>query len=280
MYKRNCEIKPGICFPEAMHRIALGLEYDGAGFSGFQKQASTRHTVQEILEHALSKIANEEISTICAGRTDAGVHASEQVIHFDTQALRQRKAWIHGVNTLLPDCIRVHWAEEVSASFHARFSALSRTYRYVLYSAPTRSACLNKGVTWTAYTLDQDRMRQAANALLGEHDFSSYRAAQCQAVSPVREVKAVDLYRCGSLLVFEITANAFLHHMVRNIVGNLLEVGRGAKPLDWLAELLLLKDRNRGAATAKPWGLYLVKVQYPDTFSLPYAPLGPVFIQR
>lgn len=280
MYKRNCEIKPGILFPEGMQRVALGLEYDGAGFNGFQKQATSANTVQQVLEKALSQIANEDVTTVCAGRTDAGVHASEQVIHFDTLALRQPKAWIHGVNTLLPDSIRVHWAQAISPDFHARFCALARTYRYVIYSAPTRSACLNKGVTWTAWSLDVDKMRAAAQHLLGEHDFSSYRSAQCQAASPLREVKAVELYYCGGLLVFEITANAFLHHMVRNIVGNLLEVGRGAKPVSWLNDLLQLKDRNLGAATAKPWGLYLVKVTYPPQFNLPALPCGPIFIAR
>lgn len=277
-YKRNCEIKPGMVFPEDMHRIAVGVEYNGAAFNGFQKQNSSASTVQARLEYALSRVANEPVTLICAGRTDAGVHATGQVIHFDTLARRPLKAWLEGVNTHLPDDIRVKWSREVSYRFHARFSALSRTYRYLILSAPVRTAIMQKQVSWTSYPLDLERMRQAAELLLGEHDFTSFRAAQCQAVSPVREVTVLRLFRHGELTVLEITANAFLHHMVRNIAGVLMDIGRGVKPVSWVAELLDAKNRNLAAATGHPFGLYLVAVGYPDEFKLPQIEPGPLFL--
>ena len=278
MYKRNCEIKPGIDFPQGMQRLALGVEYNGAVFNGFQKQASTTNTIQAKLEYALSQVANEEISCVCAGRTDAGVHASEQVIHFDTLALRPEKAWVHGVNTKLPDEIRVHWAVKVDHSFHARFSAIARTYRYIIHCDEVRPACLAQFVTWTGYELDSQAMQKAAQLLVGEHDFSCFRSSQCQAHSPVRNIEAIQFRTLGRFIVMEIKANAFLHHMVRNIIGSLMEVGRGAKPQDWLGELLAGKDRKLAAATAAPWGLYFVKAHYPTEITLPEQPLGPIFL--
>ncbi|MFT5084264.1 MAG: tRNA pseudouridine38-40 synthase [Lentisphaeria bacterium] len=278
MYKRNCELKSGIVFPEGMSRIALGIEYNGAGFSGFQKQLTAANTVQSSLEMALSKIANEEISLICAGRTDAGVHATEQVVHFDTAAIRLDRAWVQGANTQLPDEVRVHWAKPVAPEFHARFSAMSRTYRYVAYCGEVRPASLNKQVTWTKYDLDQEKMQSAARFLEGEHDFSSFRASQCQAKSPIRRIEHINFFQKNRLLVMEVKANAFLHHMVRNIVGVLMEVGRGAKSSTWPLEILQLKDRTKAAATASPSGLYLVKVEYPLSFNLPRHPVGPMYL--
>ncbi len=277
-YKRNCEIKPGMVFPEAMQRVALGVEYNGAQFNGFQKQAGTANTVQAHLERALSKIANEDITIVCCGRTDAGVHASEQVIHFDTLAQRPEKAWREGVNTHLPDEIRVHWAKPVHEGFHARFSAQSRMYRYVLFRAPTRSAVLGKTVTWTNLALDVDSMSQAAQLLVGEHDFSAFRAAQCQAHSPIRRVEHIRFFESGPLLVMEIKANAFLHHMVRNIMGALLDVGRGKQNQAWLKSVLESKDRSKSSPTARPWGLYLVKAEFDESFSLPKWPVGPYIL--
>lgn len=278
-YKRNCEIKRGMHLPEGMSRIAAGVEYNGANFNGFQKQKSSATTIQARLEDALSRVANEPISLVCAGRTDAGVHATGQVIHFDTLAQRPLKAWVEGVNTHLPDEIRITWSRQVKPDFHARFSALSRTYRYLIFSSPIRTAVLQKQVSWTRYSLDMELLQRAGEQLIGEHDFSSFRAAQCQAASPVREVTKLHLSRHGKLIVLEISANAFLHHMVRNIAGALMEVGRGAKPISWIEELLGAKDRNLAAATAHPCGLYLVAVRYPGEFDLPKAELGPLFLE-
>lgn len=277
-YKRNCEIKPEMRFPEGMHRIAVGIEYNGAEFSGFQKQKSSTNTIQARLEDALSRVANEPVTLVCAGRTDAGVHATGQVIHFDTVAQRPSKAWIEGVNTHLPDEIRVKWSREAGPLFHARFSALSRTYRYLILSDPIKTAILQKQVSWTRYPLDLELMQQAGEQLIGEHDFTSFRAAQCQAASPVRTVMGLRLFRHGSLIVLEITANAFLHHMVRNIVGALIDIGRGARPVSWISELLAVKNRNLAAATGHPFGLYLVAVDYPQGFDLPKQELGPLFL--
>lgn len=278
VYRRNCEIKPGIEFPTNMHRVALGVEYNGAPFNGFQKQTSTSNTVQTFLETGLSKVANEAIKLVCAGRTDAGVHASEQIVHFDTLSSRPEKAWVKGVNTQLPDDIRVHWSSPVDPGFHARFSASSRTYRYILYSAPTAPAGFYQAATWTSYTLDIQRMQEAGQYLIGTHDFSSYRASYCQANSPVRSIHDLRFYRSGAFIVMEVKANAFLHHMVRNIVGTMIDIGRGAKPPLWTNELLALRDRKCASATAKPTGLYLVKVEYDEKFGLPETAAGPLFL--
>lgn len=278
-YKRNCEIRdPGI-FPAQMQRIALGLEYNGSLFKGFQKQNSAANTVQAAVEHALSSVANETITIVCAGRTDAGVHATNQVVHFDTLAHRPNRAWIDGVNTRLPDGVRVCWSQTVAPEFHARFSALSRTYRYLIYSSNVRPAILQHQLSWTQWRLDSSAMNSAAQALLGERDFSSFRASQCQSRSPIREIFEVSVKPQGELIILEIEANAFLYHMVRNIVGALMEVGRGAKDLHWFKTLIELGDRNKAPATASPQGLYLVRVAYPAEFGLPGANKGPLFIQ-
>jgi len=247
-----------------MHRISLNVEYDGALLNGFQRQSSTSNTVQEYLEKALSEIAQESITLVCAGRTDAGVHATGQIVHFDTVADRPSKAWVLGVNTKLPDTIRVHWSKEVPECFHARFSAGSRTYRYLMRCGMTRSATLGKKVTHVAYELNQHAMQRASKLLIGEHDFSAFRSSQCQAKNPVRTIQSIEWSQHGELIVMQIRANAFLHHMVRNIVGSLLEIGRGVKDEAWLKTVLDAKDRRFAGATAAPWGLYLVAVEYPS----------------
>jgi tRNA pseudouridine38-40 synthase len=261
-----------------MKRVALGLEYNGSELKGFQRQRSASNTVQAYLEEAISAIAQETLTLVCAGRTDAGVHATGQVVHFDTLADRPEKAWVLGVNTKLPDCIRVHWARSVQAQFHARFSAGSRCYRYILRSGATRSATLGKMITHIPYELDMKAMEAASQQLLGENDYSAFRSSQCQARNPHRNIEYIRWYRHGELVVMEIRANAFLHHMVRNIVGTLLEVGRGARDVDWVSEVLESKDRREAGATALPWGLYLVDVEYPEKFGLPAQAKGPIFL--
>lgn len=260
-----------------MGRIALGIEYDGASVFGWQRQREVP-SVQEHLEKALSTVANTPIEVQCAGRTDAGVHATGQVVHFDCDQPRPERAWTLGVNANLPDAIAVTWACAVDKEFHARFSATHRRYRYVIHNAKMRPAILNKGVTHVHRPLDEKRMHEAAQALLGEQDFTSFRAALCQSNTPFRNVTNVSVYRQGRYVVIDIRANAFLHHMVRNITGALVEIGAGAQPVDWIASLLALKDRSQSAATAKPNGLYLVDVTYPEHFGLPRIPLGPLFL--
>lgn len=258
-------------------KIALGVEYDGSHYYGWQRQNEVR-SVQERLERALSQVANEPISVFCAGRTDAGVHATGQVVHFETTAHRKDAAWTMGVNTHLPSDIAVRWVKNVSNDFHARFSATARRYRYVIFNHRYRPAILSAGVTHFHYPLDAERMHQAAQCLLGENDFTSFRAVQCQSRTPWRNVKHVKVSRYGDYVVVDIKANAFVHHMVRNIVGSLLEIGCGHQDVTWMAELLALKDRTKAAATAKANGLYLVAVDYPESFELPKPAMGPLFL--
>ncbi len=278
MFERNSEVTDVSAYPQDLQRVALCIEYAGAGFNGFQRQASTPNTVQQYLEAALSFVADEAITLVCAGRTDAGVHATGQIVHFDTASVRPEKAWVMGSNTRLPDAIRVRWARAVDPQFHARFSALSRTYRYVFHCSDVRSATLGTQVTHSALPLDFDAMEQAASCLIGEHDFSAFRSAQCQAHSPVRRIEAMRWVRQGELVVLEIRANAFLHHMVRNIVGTLMDVGRGRQAVSWVRDILEGGDRTRAGATAPPWGLYLVQVAYPESIALPELPAGPCFL--
>lgn len=260
-----------------MTKIALGIEYNGKNYFGWQKQNGIP-SVQQELERAISVVAAEEIQLFCAGRTDSGVHATGQVIHFDTQAKRPEKAWIFGVNANLPDDIAVKWAKQTDDDFHARFSATARRYRYILYSSNIRSAILPHGITHTHLELDHQLMQQAGQYLLGENDFSSFRAAQCQSNSPWRNVHHLYVIRQGDYIIVDIQANAFVHHMVRNIVGSLLEVGCGHQPVTWIEWLLAQKDRTQAAPTAKPEGLYLVDVIYPAKFALPKNTLGPLFL--
>jgi tRNA pseudouridine38-40 synthase len=279
-YSPNCEIKPGMSLPDGVQRVALVVEYCGTPYQGFQRQSSARRTVQGDLELALSKVAAAPITLVCAGRTDAGVHATQQVVHFDTSASRPLKAWVEGVNTHLPDSIRVHHAQNVPPEFHARFSAQARTYRYVTYSGPVRPALLSDCVTWVSHRLDIVAMQAGANSLLGEHDFTSFRATQCQAQSPIRTIEHLQIMQRGPLIVVELRANAFLHHMVRNIMGSLFVVGRGLQPPEWIGQLLKTRNRALAAATAPPFGLYLVGVNYPPELGFTYPPYGPHFLER
>ena len=249
-------------------RIALGVEYDGKPYCGWQSQAEGL-TVQDAVQDALSQIAGAPISVIAAGRTDTGVHALEQVIHFDTQADRPLTAWVRGANALLPDSIAVRWAHLVPEEFHARFSAHGRSYRYLLINRPVRSAIHAGKAGWFHTPLDIAAMQVAAQCLLGEHDFSAFRASQCQAKSPVKILNKLDIYQAGEMLVFDVNANAFLHHMVRNLVGCLVYVGKGKYPPEWLAEVLESRERRLAAPTFAPDGLYLRRIQYDAKWGLP-----------
>ncbi len=257
-------------------RIALGIEYDGRPFCGWQFQDHSP-SVQEAIEKALSKVADHFVRVVCAGRTDTGVHATEQVIHFDTEVVREAHQWVKGVNANLPDSVTVLWAQEISDEFHARFKAFRRAYRYVIFSRNTRPSYLNGLVTWDYRTLDEHLMQEAANHLIGEHDFSSYRALGCQAKSPVRTLYKFDITRQGNFIMLDIEANAFLHHMVRNMAGVLMTIGAGEQEPVWAKEILKLNDRTLGGKTAPPYGLYLVRVDYPDEFILPKIVNLPLF---
>ena len=249
-------------------RIALGLEYDGSGFAGWQTQADGR-TVQDALEAALAAVAGHPVRVVCAGRTDAGVHATAQVVHFDVTVFRSPTAWVRGVNAHLPRKIAVRWAMPVADDFHARYCARSRSYRYLLLNRPERPGLLSHRVGWCHWPLDLQAMRAAADYLLGEHDFSSFRAAGCQAKSPVKTMYQFDIMRQGELIVFDCRANAFLHHMVRNLVGALVYVGAGRMSVADFAVLLKAHDRRRGAPTFAPDGLYLTGVEYDERWALP-----------
>ncbi|MCA2019055.1 tRNA pseudouridine(38-40) synthase TruA [Vibrio tritonius] len=258
-------------------RIALGIEYNGAHYFGWQRQREVK-SVQESLEKALSVVANHPIEVQCAGRTDAGVHGTGQVVHFDTTATRKMVAWTMGANANMPKDIAVRWAKEVPEEFHARFSATARRYRYIIYNHAYRPAILDKGISHYHGDLDAEKMHLAGQYLLGENDFTSFRAAHCQSRSPWRNVMHLNVSRHGHFIVVDIKANAFVHHMVRNIVGSLIVVGRGEQPTEWIQWLLQAKDRNLAGPTAKAEGLYLVEVDYPQEFDLPKVPVGPLFL--
>lgn len=263
----------------AVFNIAIGVEYCGTAYYGFQAQQSGLPTVQSELERALSTVAGgEAIRLSCAGRTDAGVHACEQVLNFTTPVFRKPAGWVLGANRYLPRDISVVWACEVPEGFHARFSAMRRRYRYVIYSDPIRPALLGDGVTWTHRQLDVEQMNRAAELLLGTHDFSSFRDSDCQAKSPVKTLDGIRLSRFGRFIVLDIRASAFLHHMVRNIAGTLMKIGAGDKPVEWMADVLAARQRTVAGATAPAYGLYMVHVEYPEEFRLPRRPLGPHFL--
>jgi tRNA pseudouridine38-40 synthase len=254
-------------------RIAIGLSYDGAGYEGWQSQPSG-NTVQDRLEAALSAVASTLVRVVAAGRTDTGVHAAAQVCHFETEAARPMSAWVRGTNAHLPAGIAVQWACEVDAGFHARFSAIGRSYVYVLYNHPVRPALFARQMGWFHRPLDVDAMRRAAGCLLGEHDFSAFRSSECQAAHPVRVMREVTIDKRGDCILFRFTANAFLHHMVRNLIGALVQIGKAAQPPEWLDELLAGRDRTVAAPTFSPAGLYLAQVDYPATWRLPtFAPM-------
>jgi tRNA pseudouridine38-40 synthase len=252
-------------------RIAAILEYDGSAFSGWQRQDHER-SVQQSVEDALSKVANEAVQVTTAGRTDTGVHALAQVIHFDTSAERSTYSWVRGANTYLPEDVSLLWAGQVAEGFHARFGATGRYYRYVIFNRSVRPTTLRSRVSWEYRPLDAERMQAGARHLVGSHDFTSFRASECQAHSPVRELRALTVTRDGDFVHIQAYANAFLHHMVRNIAGVLMQIGAGEREPEWAAEVLSARDRKRGGVTAPPHGLYLTRIEYPAEFALP--PIG------
>jgi len=249
-------------------RVALGIEYDGAAFCGWQTQPDGCG-VQDALERALSEVAAQEVKTVCAGRTDASVHAVCQIVHFDTEAVRPLSAWVRGVNALIPGSVAVIWAREVSAEFHARFSAIARRYRYFLLNRAQRPGLFGQYVGWFHAHLDTQLMQAEAQTLVGEHDFSAFRSVDCQAKSPIRTVHDLLVFRRDDLVCFDITANAYLQHMVRNIVGALVYVGSGRQQPNWIADILEGRDRSRAAPTFSPNGLYLNSVEYAAHWGLP-----------
>lgn len=255
-----------------MTRIALGIEYDGSAFSGWQSQAHARG-VQSVVQDALSAVADHPVEVVAAGRTDAGVHATMQVVHFDSCAQRSERGWVRGATTHLPIEVSALWAREVPEAFHARYSALARRYRYLILNRTARPALAAARVCWIRDVLDEARMQAGARHLIGEHDFSSFRAAECQARTPMRRVHEITVERRGEYVVLNVLANAFLHHMVRNIAGVLIAIGTGKRPPDWAAEVLAARDRRQGGVTAVASGLYLAGVLYAPSLQLPSDPL-------
>jgi tRNA pseudouridine38-40 synthase len=257
-----------------MARFAAGIEYDGRAYSGWQFQPGLK-TVQDEVQRALSRVADSQVECVCAGRTDAGVHALAQVVHFDSDAARSERAWRLGTNTYLPGDVSVAWVREVAPHFHARFSATARGYRYVIFNRDSRSALAAGRATWERRPLDAPSMDAAGRVLLGEHDFSAFRAIECQSKSPLRKIERLEVRRQAEWVTLEITANAFLHHMVRNVAGLLMSVGHGESPPERVASVLAGRDRKANAATASPDGLYLAAVRYPGEFGLPAAAEPP-----
>ena len=255
-------------------RLALGVEYDGSGFSGWQRlsQAGALEpdcSLQTALEIALSKVAAAPIDTVCSGRTDAGVHARCQVVHFDTEATRDARGWVLGATANLPPTMAVRWCVPVADDFNARFSARARRYRYRILNRPIRPALGRHYLTWERRPLDAGAMHRAAQALVGEHDFSAFRTVHCQAPHARRELQAIEVRRTGEVVEIEVQANAFLHHMVRNIVGSLLPIGRGERPESWMGELLAGRDRTVAGPTAPATGLVFLGPRYPREWQLP-----------
>jgi tRNA pseudouridine38-40 synthase len=259
-------------------KYAVGIEYAGAAYSGWQRQVHSS-SIQQHLEDAIGYVANHPLQLVCAGRTDAGVHAIGQVAHFETAAIRDSRAWLLGSNCRLPRDIRLKWVVPVEQDFHARFSALARSYRYIILNSDVPGALSHDRVGWIYRPLDHEKMHQASQVLIGDHDFSAFRAASCQAKSPCRRVDEVCLSREGDLVILNIRANAFLYHMVRNIVGSLIAVGTGEQSIEWFADVLSAKDRNRADVTASAAGLYFVRAYYPDQFKLPIEPKKLVLLQ-
>jgi tRNA pseudouridine38-40 synthase len=257
----------------AMQRIAVGIEYDGTRYAGWQRQAEVP-TVQAAVERALGAVADHAVEATCAGRTDAGVHALGQVAHFDTSARRSLRGWALGANTRLPPDIAVLWAVEVPDAFHARYSALSRTYRYVIQNRMVRPALARGRACWVHQELDDSSMHEAAQCLVGEHDFSAFRAAECQSRTAVRRLERITVRRSADVVAIEVTANAFLHHMVRNIAGTLIAVGLGERQPGSVADALASRDRRAAGITAPPGGLYFLRIDYPATFALPMSTAG------
>ncbi|WP_069384251.1 tRNA pseudouridine(38-40) synthase TruA [Halomonas caseinilytica] len=255
-------------------RLAMAVEYDGSQYCGWQRLKHAA-SVQASLETALSRVAGAAVRVHASGRTDSGVHATRQIVHFDPPTARSQKAWVFGTNANLPRDIAVRWIKPVGDDFHARFKALARRYRYVLLNQPSRPVLERANVTWCRDPLDAEAMHEAAQVLVGEHDFSSFRAAGCQSKTPWRHLHFIEVHRHGPLVVMDVQGNAFLHHMIRNIVGALVTVGRGEQGTDYLARLLALKDRTQGDVTAPACGLHFVDSLYDPGWALPREPLGP-----
>ncbi len=253
-------------------RLVLGIEYDGTAYNGWQRQ---RHGVgiQAVVEDALSKVADEPIEVTCAGRTDAGVHAVAQVVHFDSKAERTTRNWVLGVNVNIPDDVNVCWAKAVDQDFHARFSATSRSYRYLILNRPVRSSLYRNRAWWVHQPLNESDMQRAADSLRGEHDFSAFRAAGCQASTAVRDITGIRIARAGDWITIDVIADAFLQHMVRNIAGLLVTIGQGEEGPGWAREVLEGRDRTKGGIAAPAHGLTLTNVAYPDRYDLPIAGL-------
>ena len=278
-YTVNSLVPEGERLPNGHARYGAVISYDGSGFHGFQRQKHSV-SVQQELESALSYVAGSDIKVSPAGRTDSGVHACYQVVHFDSPVSRSASNWIRGANSRLPETISLTWAKELPCEFHARFAALSRTYRYIISRTETRPSILPKGLAWVRYHIDVEAMALGCRYLLGERDFSCFRGSDCQSVSPFRHVREATFYKAQDLVIFEIKANAFLLRMVRNIVGALLEIGRGKKKPEWIQLLLTEGDRSKSAATASARGLYLVDVHYPNKYGLPRPKNGPFFLNE
>jgi len=256
-------------------RVALGVEYDGTHFSGWQVQPNQR-TVQGCLEKALTTVANHNVRVVAAGRTDSGVHALSQVVHFDSPNERAERNWILGLNTNLPKDINVVWARPVDDNFSARFSAVKRSYRYLLLNRTSRSAVHDNRMWWYFKPLDEQLMQAAANHLVGHHDFSAFRAKDCQSQNTVKTMESITITRRDDCIAIDVVAQSFLHHMVRNIVGVLVAIGEGKEPVDWAKQVLESKDRSQAGVTSPPQGLYFVDVQYPEQYSLPTVSAFPV----
>jgi tRNA pseudouridine38-40 synthase len=254
-----------------MPRFALALEYDGTNYCGWQTQVDAP-SVQSALEAALSTVADHPVEVVTAGRTDTGVHATSQVVHFDAAVDRGERGWLLGANTRLPDDIGTLWIKRVPDDFHARFSATARSYRYLILNRASRPALERNRACWMRKPLDHERMHSAAQSLIGTHDFSSYRAAECQSKTPIRRMEKIAVTRQGDYVVIQVTANAFLHHMVRNIAGVLLAIGKGDRPVEWAQTVLDARDRRSGGVTAPPQGLYLIGVRYPESYGLASEP--------
>ena len=268
-YLPNCKVPEGKKLPAGTLRYGAVVEYEGSQFCGWQRQAHCTG-VQQVVEKALSSVAAKPVNIACAGRTDTGVHAWHQVIHFDTTTERAPRNWMLGANANLPSSVRLHWVDQMQAQFHARFSATSRTYRYLIVNRPVKPAVMYSGLSWCRYPLSVQAMAEAAQALIGEQDFSAFRGAGCQSNTAMRNVQSVEVFQEGDIIAIDICANAFLLHMVRNIAGALIEVGRGSRQESWIGQLLAERDRTKSAATAPAAGLYLIDVGYPDSFVLPY----------
>lgn len=270
------DVDAGALAAPVSQRFAIGVEYDGSGFSGWQRlskhgepEREGEQTLQAALEDAISFVAGHPVETICAGRTDAGVHAACQIVHFDSHAVREPRNWMLGISSRLPPSMAVRWCRPVAADFHARFSARARRYRYRILNRPVRAALGRQYLSWERRPLDADAMHRAAQALLGENDFSSFRTVHCQSPHAWRELQDIRVTRDGEVVEVEVQANAFLHHMVRNIVGSLLMVGSGEKPERWIAELLAVRDRTVAGPTAPPTGLVFLGPRYPAQWDLP-----------